>query len=44
VLRIGAMDYEPLEQVKRLTLDYKLDRMISNMQQRMQEQQQQNEK
>jgi hypothetical protein len=28
VLRIGAMDYEPLEQVKRLTLDYKLDKMI----------------
>ena len=32
VLRIGAMDYEPLEQVKRLTLDYKLDKMIWQMQ------------
>ena len=25
VLRIGAMEYEPLEQVKKSTLDWKLD-------------------
>lgn len=37
VLRIGAMDYEPLEQVKRLTLDFKIEKRIQEEQLRMQE-------
>jgi hypothetical protein len=31
------MDYEPLEQVKKLTLDYKLEKRIKEEQIRMQE-------
>jgi hypothetical protein len=37
IVRIGAMDYEPLELVKGLTLDFKLERRIEQEQNRMAE-------
>lgn len=43
VVRIGAMDYEPLEQVKRLTLDFKIDKRVQEEQLRMQEHQERQE-
>ena len=37
------MDYEPLEQVKKLTLDYKLEKRVQEEQIRMQERQERQE-